>query len=139
MKKTQHEVGYGKPPKKTQFKKGKSGNPEGRPKRTQENKSLRQMLRDLALKEVPGQINGKQTKLTFIEAIFVKQLSEALKGNIGAAKFLISLIEKHVPLNRSLAELMKDTPVFAWTAEDDARIKKSGLLKGVTYDDEPKN
>jgi hypothetical protein len=26
------EVGYGKPPKKTRFKKGQSGNPKGRPK-----------------------------------------------------------------------------------------------------------
>lgn len=27
-----YEVGYGKPPKPTQFKKGQSGNPRGRPK-----------------------------------------------------------------------------------------------------------
>jgi hypothetical protein len=27
-----YEVGYGKPPQSTQFKKGKSGNPKGRPK-----------------------------------------------------------------------------------------------------------
>jgi hypothetical protein len=38
-------------------------------------------------------------------------------------------------MNRSLAELMKDTPVFSWTAKDEARIKKSNLLKGVIYED----
>ena len=27
-----YKVGYGKPPKATQFRKGKSGNPRGRPK-----------------------------------------------------------------------------------------------------------
>lgn len=136
MKKTQHEVGYGKPPKKTRFQKGKSGNPKGRPKRPQDNKSLKHMIRDLVLRKVPGQLNGKKTELTFVEAIFIKQLSEALKGDIAATKFLFSLIEKHVPLNRTLAELMKETQVFAWTAEDDARIEKTGLLKGVTYKEE---
>jgi hypothetical protein len=29
-----YQVGYGKPPKHTQFKPGKSGNPQGRPKGT---------------------------------------------------------------------------------------------------------
>jgi len=29
---TQYKVGYGKPPKASQFKRGKSGNPRGRPK-----------------------------------------------------------------------------------------------------------
>ena len=29
---TDYEVGYGKPPKSSRFKKGKSGNPKGRPK-----------------------------------------------------------------------------------------------------------
>ena len=28
-----YEVGYGKPPKATRFKKGQSGNPKGRPRR----------------------------------------------------------------------------------------------------------
>jgi hypothetical protein len=139
MGKTKDEVGYRKPPKKTQFQKGKSGNPKGRPKRTQENKTLQQMLRDQVLKEVPGQINGKKSKLTSLEVIFVRQLSEAMKGNTAATKLVFSLIEKHVPLNRTLAELMKDTPVFAWTAEDDARVEKTKLLEGVTYNEKGKD
>lgn len=38
-----YEVGYGKPPKRSQFKKGQSGNPEGRPKET---KNLKTDLAD---------------------------------------------------------------------------------------------
>ena len=32
MSKDKYAVGYGKPPKHAQFKKGQSGNPKGRPK-----------------------------------------------------------------------------------------------------------
>ena len=32
-KKKDYEVGYGRPPKKSQFRKGQSGNPSGRPKK----------------------------------------------------------------------------------------------------------
>lgn len=40
-KKDDDRVGYKRPPKKNQFKKGQSGNPKGRPKR----KILRCLLR----------------------------------------------------------------------------------------------
>jgi hypothetical protein len=136
MAKTKYEVGYRKPPKKTQFQKGKSGNPKGRPKRTQDFKSLSRVLRDLALKEVQGQVNGKPSNLSCMEAVVAKQFSEALKGNIPAAKFVMTLIEKHVPMNLSIEELMKDKPVFSWTTEDEARISKEKLLDGVTYNPE---
>ena len=33
-RKIDYEVGYGKPPKNTQFQKGVSGNPKGRPKKS---------------------------------------------------------------------------------------------------------
>ena len=33
-RKDDYEVGFGRPPKKSQFKKGQSGNPKGRPKKS---------------------------------------------------------------------------------------------------------
>jgi uncharacterized protein DUF5681 len=132
MAKTKDEVGYGKPPKATQFQKGKSGNPTGRPKGHKDFKSLSGVLRELALKEVQGQMNGKPSKLTCMEAIVAKQMSAAMQGNIPAAKFIMGLIEKHVPMNLSIQELMEDKPVFSWTAEDERRISKENLLAGVT-------
>ena len=46
--KPDYEVGYGKPPKRTQFKKGQSGNPKGRPKAAKGfTANLKQELEDL--------------------------------------------------------------------------------------------
>ena len=39
----EYEIGYRKPPKHTQFKKGQSGNPKGRPKRSE---SFGQLVRE---------------------------------------------------------------------------------------------
>jgi hypothetical protein len=126
------KVGYAKPPKGTRFQKGKSGNPNGRPKGHKNFKSLSRVLRDLALKEVEGRLDGKPSKLTCMEAIVAKQVSEAMRGSIPSAKFIMALIEKHVPMNLSIQELMEDKPVFGWTAEDDNLTSKEKLLAGVT-------
>jgi hypothetical protein len=126
------KVGYGKPPKATRFQKGKSGNPKGRPKSHKNFKPLSRVLRDLALKEVQGQLDGKASKLTCMEAIIAKQISEAMRGSIPSAKFIMALIEKHVPMNLSIQELMEDKPVFSWTAQDEKLISKEKLLAGAT-------
>jgi uncharacterized protein DUF5681 len=133
------KVGYGKPPKATQFQKGKSGNPKGRPKGRKNFKSLSRVLREFALKEVQGQMDGKPSKLTCMEAIVAKQMSEAMRGSIPAAKFMMGPIERHVPMNLSIQELMEDKPVFSWTAEDEKLLSKEKLLAGVTVNFKPED
>jgi hypothetical protein len=133
------KVGYGNPPKEFQFQKRKSGNPKGRPKGRKNFKSLSRVLRELALKEVQGQMDGKLSKLTCMEAIVAKQMSEAMRGSIPAAKFIMGLIEKHVPMNLSIQELMEDKQVFSWTAEDEKLISKEKLLAGVTVNLKPED
>ncbi len=56
-----YEVGYGRPPKDTQFKKGVSGNPSGKPKRkTTPPKSSAELRLELANELVPATIDGKR-------------------------------------------------------------------------------
>ena len=44
-----YEVGYGKPPQSTQFRKGRSGNPKGRPKTS---KNIGTMLEEVFFRKI---------------------------------------------------------------------------------------
>jgi hypothetical protein len=69
----QHEIGYGKPPKHSQFPKGKSGNPGGRPK-APIGISIKDML--------DGDQMGKNGEvISKREAIVIRMLNDALSGN----------------------------------------------------------
>ena len=85
------KVGYGRPPKKHRFKKGQSGNPRGRPKGSENEATI--LLR-LFGRKVALQDNGKPTKVSAMEGVHLRNLSNALKGDIPAAKFLLDRLEK---------------------------------------------
>jgi hypothetical protein len=74
--KKDYEVGYGKPPKSGQFKKGQSGNAKGRPKGTKDFVSA-------LLKELSSSIfiieNGRRSKVTKGRAIAKKIVNDALQ------------------------------------------------------------
>jgi len=79
-------VGYGKPPKATQFRKGKSGNPNGRPKRTKNIDSLieRELDRVISVKE-----GGQEKRLRKREAIVMRLVANALKGDTRSIEYLV--------------------------------------------------
>ncbi len=84
-----YEVGYGKPPKATQFKKGQSGNPKGRPKGSKSAASIfeKTLYREISIRE-----NGKSRKATQLEAFMMLLTKAALGGDPGAANRLIRLL-----------------------------------------------
>lgn len=88
MSENDYEVGYGRPPKHTQFKKGQSGNPKGRKKGA---RGLKTDLRAELGQRVEITENGKQVKLTK-QQLMVKQLAaKAVKGDIRAISKLADL------------------------------------------------
>jgi hypothetical protein len=48
-----------------------------------------------------------------------------------AAKLVIELAQKHVPLHLSLQELMEGKPLFTFTEREAARIRKIKILDGM--------
>lgn len=63
-------VGYANPPASHQFKKGKSGNPKGRPKGS---KNLSTMIEETLFSKVSIREGGTSRQVTLVEAILLKQ------------------------------------------------------------------
>ena len=84
-----YEVGFGKPPKRTQFKKGRSGNPKGRPPRKPDVYSeLTKVLRE----KVTVTIDGQPEKVTVQQALLLRLRDQALRGELWAGKLLQKVI-----------------------------------------------
>ncbi len=84
-----YKVGYGKPPAHTQFKKGQSGNPKGRPKR--DDPSWTQALPNTLEDKILVTIDGKQRELTMQEIFVERVIEQCLKGNKTAIRKLLAL------------------------------------------------
>ena len=102
-----YEVGYGKPPKQSQFKAGQSGNPKGRPKGA---RSLFALLREDLHRKVQLGENGKVTTVTRAEAVVRRVVADTLGGKASQTRLLFSLLETleaqdaAVPEDRSLSK-----------------------------------
>jgi hypothetical protein len=83
-------VGDKRPPKKSQFKPGQSGNPAGRPKgsinlKTKIDKELR--------KPISVMRNGKLTKMTKGDVIVAQLVDSSMKGDVRTATMVLRLTE----------------------------------------------
>ena len=83
---SEEEKGYGKPPKKHQFKKGVSGNPRGRPKGK---KSFTALFKKLENEKITIQINGKTEKLTIEQAILKRVMIDSVAGKSSSARLYL--------------------------------------------------
>lgn len=92
-----YEVGYGKPPKHSQFPPGTSGNLSGRPSKRP---TTLEVLRDALAEPVIVKVNGRKVKMTKREAMAAaltnKSMSGSVKEGIAFLEFLEAL-EKGAP------------------------------------------
>jgi Family of unknown function (DUF5681) len=85
-----YEVGYGKPPRDTRFKKGQSGNPRGRPSGA---KNLSTLLSEALNELVIVAENGRRRKITKRQAIITQLVNRAAKGDSRDTKLLLDILQ----------------------------------------------
>jgi len=129
------EVGYKNPPKHTQFKKGQSGNPNGRPKKSK-NVRFREDINKLIMKDAQTdmslQINGELTTLSSFEAVLMALRNKALKGDSRAAKLYTDLIKQ-----ASIEEKEYYEEILSVLLQNGARLRNRKLefdLKHLGFD-----
>lgn len=99
------DVGYKKPPKPTRFKRGKSGNPKGRPKGS---RNLLVLIDDELDKQVVLQENGRSLKLTKREVVVKRLVNQALNGEGKAISTLIGMDKDNKDPEDKIVELSSD-------------------------------
>jgi Family of unknown function (DUF5681) len=83
-----YKIGYGKPPKATQFKDGCSGNPKGRPKGS---RKLASDLADELGEKITVREEGRSRRISKQRALIKSLMAKALQGNVRATGAILAL------------------------------------------------
>ncbi len=100
MTKSCYDVGYGKPPLHTQFRKGQSGNPKGRGKGT---RNFAAIFMEAMSQSVIINENGKRKKISKLTAAVTQLANDAARGDkksLQLAFALLQTLEPTIPAQR---------------------------------------
>ena len=112
-----YEVGYGKPPRHTRFKKGEaSANPRGRPR-----KNLAASLIEGLNKKVVVTENGRRRKIAVREAITSQLINKSATADLRAIKMLLDLIKD---AERQAGATTASEPAPRFTAADEEVVEQ---------------
>jgi hypothetical protein len=83
-----YQVGYGKPPRHTRFRKGLSGNPRGRPGGS---KNLATLFSEALNETVTVVKNGRRRAITKREAVIAQLVNKSAGADLRAIKILFDI------------------------------------------------
>ncbi len=84
-----YEVGFGKPPRHTRFRKGCSGHPEGRPKGAT---NVRTEMKRLLGAKTTIKVGGEVQKVPMSRAICLAVIQKALNGDVRAFSKVVEMV-----------------------------------------------
>jgi hypothetical protein len=103
-----YEVGFGRPPKATRFKPGKSGNPRGRPKGS---RPVGAVLQQILGQRIAVTENGKTRRLPALEVMLRRLANDAMRSEPAALKLMLSLVDRYgetPETNLSIDEILEE-------------------------------
>lgn len=109
-----YEIGYGKPPKKNQFKPGQSGNYKGRYKASEkcnEPKNLHELILINSLIDIKITERNKIKNVKVLEVIAKKVISGALQGDALMIKLFIKMFESKSMDKAINKYILDNTPI----------------------------
>ena len=113
-----YEVGRSRPPKGSQFEKGKSGNPRGRPKGS---KNINTLLLDIGKETVSSREGGTEKRIQKSVAAIKLLFKEALSGNERSRKELLDRLLKAEEASEAASAR---APSYPFSAVDRAVIEE---------------
>jgi hypothetical protein len=136
------DVGYGRPPRHSQFKKGASGNPKGRPRKSRNAKII---IREVLRTNIEVTLNGKKQSIPVLEAVLRRLAGAAIANNdLKAAQQLVNLAfrvedDQVTPVDANANPAEDDAVINAFLdrqiAEREARERGANLKRKEKTDD----
>lgn len=131
----EYQVGYGKPPKHTQFPHG-NGPGKGKPKGA---KNLKTIVTSVTGAKVSSKINGKLKKISKLEASIHQLANKAAAGDLKAIEKLVALYERYGPEEQSLMPKPEETKADLETLQNYLAMQKFGEDVSEEEEDDDSN
>ena len=136
-----YEVGYGKPPMETRFKKGQSGNPRGRPKGAKNKRPglheerLKDIILDEAYRGIAVREGERMVTIPMAQAIIRSMAVNAAKGQHRAQRLFSELLATTETSRRVLHDEWLNTAI-AYKVDWEKELRRREVL-GITDLPEP--
>jgi hypothetical protein len=131
VRKGDYEIGYGRPPARTRFKPGQSGNPSGRPAGRPNPKTTVARVINEKVSVREGQKTRNMTKL---EAMVQAHALKAIKGDARSASIVIGLVARMGLLGEPEDETLAALPQEDAAIVDDFLRRIAGSDKSDASD-----